>query len=53
MEPFSELKEKDVEIIKNMLAQIHEAFKDHVRQSRQVFVVMSSEVLVRGIIRQG
>ena len=31
MDPLSPLKESDVEIIKNLLAEIHQHFKDHVK----------------------
>jgi len=34
MDPLSPLKESDVEIIKNLLAEIHQHFKDHVKESR-------------------
>jgi len=48
LDPFSPLKEKDVEIVKNLLNNIHQHFIDHVKESRGDRLKGDDHVLFNG-----
>ena len=53
MDPFSPLKESDVEIVKKMLSESHQVFIDHVKSNRGMNLQATDEELFNGAIWTG